>query len=64
MRFQNTLAFFHLNQLKETTRDFSKIDSYENLTLLAATNCQTCLMPHHIYNFNRIKKFDKEIKHV
>ncbi len=64
MRFQNILAFFHLSRLIETPHDFQKIESYESLTLSAAINCKNCLIPHQISNFNRINKFDKEIKHV
>ena len=64
MRFQNRLAFFHLNQLKETPPDFPKINSYANFTRSAATNCKNCLMPHHMSDFNRTVKFDKEIGHV
>jgi hypothetical protein len=64
MRFQKILAFFHLSWLIKTLLDFPKIDSYERLTLLAAINCKNCLIPHPIPNFNRINKFDKEIKYV
>ena len=64
MRFQNTLAFFHLNQLIETPTDFPKINSYECLTLLSATNCQTCLMSHQYTTLIELKSSVEEIKHV
>jgi len=44
MRFQKTLAFFILNQVKKTSLGSSKINSSENLTFSIATNCENCLM--------------------
>jgi hypothetical protein len=61
MRFQNTLAFFHLNQLIETLTDFPKIDSYYCLTLLSATNCQTCLISHQYTTIIELKSSIEEI---
>ncbi len=64
MRFRKTLAFFILNQVKKTSLGSSKINSSENLTFSIGTNCENCLMSNLISNFYRIKKFDKDIKHV